>query len=412
MIRKDEVAELNQGRHMYKLGFGFIAMFSLTFGACVEDGQDGAIGAEGAEGATGAAGAMGAPGEAGPQFALPGVYTLTNASAGNQVAAYLRAETGSLSRMGRFATAGTGLGSGIGSQGSLVFDQKTQRFFAVNPGDDSISMMTIDQAGNLAMMSKVASGGKRPVSITVSGDTVYVANQGDVTAAAVNANISGFRISGNTLTPIAGSTRPLSGTADVHPTDIAFTPDGKFLVVAERLVSKLDTFALVNGVAQAGTFQTSAGMQPFAFDWSPEGYLVVAEVGGGAANGSSVSSYSISGTGTLTPITSALATAQTAACWLAMAGGHAYVANAGSGTLTGINVAESGALTLHDANGITAMPGAGPIDLAVTPDRGFLYSLAGSPRAINIFEIGSDGNLTSRGALTDVAATAVGLAAR
>ena len=79
----------------------------------------------------------------------------------------------------------------------------------------------------------------------------------------------------------------------MHPTDIAFTPDATHLVVAERFGNHLDTFALANGVAQPGSFQASAGQQPFAFDFSPEGYLVVAEVGAGGAGGSSVSSYAI-----------------------------------------------------------------------------------------------------------------------
>jgi len=293
-----------------------------------------------------------------------------------------------------------------------VFDAKSQRFFAVNAGDNTISMLAIDTDGHLSTLAMVPSGGIRPVSITVHGDMVYVANQGDLTAAAVNANISGFQVQGNKLVAIAGSTRALSATTDVHPTDIAFSPDGKFLVVAERFASKLDTFAVVNGVAQAGNFQTSAGMQPFAFDFSPEGALVVAEVGAGAANGSSLSSYSISATGALTPITSALATGQTAACWIVVAGGHAYVANAGSGTLTGVDIAESGALALHDQTGVIASPGPGAVDVAVTPDRGYLYSLAGSPRALHIYEIGTDGDLAERAALTDIPANATGLITR
>jgi 6-phosphogluconolactonase len=392
---------------MYKLGF--IAALSFSISGCVTDGQDGMDGTDGTAGATGAPGATG---PAGPQLPLPGVYTLTNASGPNQIAAYLRASNGSLSREGRYATGGNGLGAGIGSQGALVFDAASQRFFAVNPGNDTISMLALGAGGTLTTLSTVASGGKRPVSITVSGNTVYVVNQGDTAAATVNANISGFKIDGQDLVPIASSTKPLSGTGDVHPTDIAFTPDGKFLVVAERLASKLDTFAVVGGVAQVGSFQTSAGMQPFAFDWSPEGALVVAEVGSGGANGSTLSSYTISSTGTLTPITSALPTGQTAACWLVMAGGHAYVANAGSGTLTGVNVAETGALTLHEPSGVTASPGPGAIDLAVTPDRGYLYSLAGSPRALYVYEIGADGSLAPRAPLTDIPATAVGLATR
>jgi 6-phosphogluconolactonase (cycloisomerase 2 family) len=398
---------------MYKLGF--IAVLSFSVGACVTDGQDGSIGpagADGADGSDGTTGATGATGQPGPQFALPGVYTLANASGPNQVAAYLRGSNGNLSREGRFATGGAGLGAGLGSQGSLVFDAKSQRFFTVNAGDSTISMLAIDADGNLATLAMVPSGGTRPVSITVHGNMVYVVNQGDLAATAVNANISGFQIQGNRLVAIAGSTRALSATNDVHPTDIAFTPDGKFLAVVERFASKLDTFAVVNGVAQAGSFQASAGMQPFAFDWSPEGYLIVAEVGTGAAGASSASSYAISATGTLTPITSALPTLQSAACWLVTAGGYAYIANAASATLTGLNVSETGVLTLHDAGGITAMTGQGATDLAVSPDRGYLYSLSGNPRTIQAFEIHADGGLAGMVALPGVSATAVGLAAR
>jgi 6-phosphogluconolactonase len=404
---------------MYRLGF--IAGLALAVTGCVTDGKDGVMGAAGApgadgtdgsNGATGATGPTGAPGPGGPQLALPGLYTLSNAAAGNQVSAYLRSSNGNLSRKGGYATTGHGLGAGLGSQGSLVFDAGSQRFFAVNAGDNTVSMLAIDADGDLQAMSTVASGGTRPVSVTVHGGTVYVANQGDLAAAQVGANISGFQVQADRLVPIAGSTRSLSGTGDVHPTDIAFSPDGKFVVVAERLAHKLDTFAVVGGVAQAGDFQSSAGMQPFAFDWSPEGFLVVAEVGTGAAGASSVSSYAISNTGALTPVTAALPTLQSAACWLVMAGGHAYIANAASANITGVTVSETGALALRDASGVTATTGTGAIDLAVAPDHSYLYSLAGGPHTINVFAIAADGSLTAMPALSGAPATAAGLVAR
>lgn len=397
---------------------GLMAAFALTGAACVTDGQDGAMGEPGADGEDGEPGPMGAPGAdgdpgpAGPQLALPAVYTLSNASTGNGVAAYLRGSSGNLSRKGTYATGANGTGAGLGSQGALAYDAKTQRFFAVNTGSSSISMLALDGAGDMTSMSTVASGGMRPVSITVNDGIVYVANQGDTAATNVGANISGFRVVGNALVPIAGSTRPLSATTDVRPTDIEFTPDGKYLVVAERFANKLDTFAVVNGVAQPGTFQTSAGMQPFAFDFSPEGHLVVAEVGSGAANGSTASSYSIDTSGTLTPITSALPTLQTAACWLVTAGGYAYIANAASANITGLVIAENGVLSLRDASGITATTAAGSIDLAVPPDRGYLYALAGNPRQIHIFSINSDGSLAAMPALPGAPAAAAGLIAR
>lgn len=393
---------------MNKLGL----LTALALVGCVDDGMDGAPGAagkDGADGADGTNGSDGARGPAGPQQALPALYTLGNAADGNAVSGYLRSSNGNLSRNGSYATTGKGLGAGLGSQGALVFDAASQRFFAVNAGDDSISMLALDASGELTVQSKVASGGVRPVSIAVHGEVVYVVNQGNAQTAA---NISGFSVKNNALVAIAGSTRPLSAAGDVHPTDVGFTPDGAFVVVIERFAGKVDTFALVDGVAQAGNFQTSAGMQPFAFDFSPEGALIVAEVGNGTATGSSVSSYAIAETGVLTPITSALPTKQGAACWIAVAGGYAYIANAATANLTGVAVSETGALTLLDSSGVTAVTGAGANDLAVSPDHGYLYSLAGGPHEIRPFAIRADGSLTALPALSGVPATAVGLVAR
>jgi 6-phosphogluconolactonase (cycloisomerase 2 family) len=387
----------------------------LGLGGCVTDGKDGAPGSQGPQGPAGMNGSDGSNGNqgpAGPELALPGVYTLTNTTSTNQVASYLRATDGNLSRDGHFDTGGAGTGAGLGSQGALVFDEKTQRFFSVNAGDSTISMLALDEDGTMSAMSTVPSGGVHPVSIAVHDGVVYVANQGDPKATPVGANISGFQVMSDQLVAIAGSTQPLSGTTDVHPTDIGFSPDGAYVVVAERLANKLDTFALVGGVAKAGSFQASAGQQPFAFDWSPEGFLVVAEVGSGAANGSSVSSYAIDANGTLTAVTSALATHQTAACWLVTAGGYAYIANAASANLTGVAIDEDGGLTLHEASGITATTAGGSIDLAVTPDRGYLYALAGTPKSIYIFAIDLDGGLTPMSALPISAATPAGLVAR
>ncbi len=387
-------------------------------GAAGEAGPQGTPGTPGAAGEAGPAGDAGAPGEVGaageagppgPAFAPPAVYTTSNDPAGNQIVSFRRASNGNLTPNGFFATGGTGLGAGLGSQDALVFDAKKNRFFAVNAGDDSISMMALRPDGSLTMVAKVASAGVRPVAVAVSGDVVYVANTGDATHAA---NISGFRATETALTAIAGSTKTLSASLP-HPADLAFVPGKDLLVVTERDGNKIDTFALTAGVAADGKFTNSSGQGPFGFAFSAGGQLLVSEAQGGRVGETSDSSYAIDPTtAAVTVVTGSLLSGQTAACWLVVAGNTAYATNAASGNVTGMRVSATGALSLLDASGITGTVGGGATDTAVTPDDGYLYVLVGSTHALAIFAINADGSLTKSPSLTGLPNFAAGLVAR
>ena len=148
------------------------------------------------------------------------VYVLSNQASGNAVLAFARAADGTLSGPATYPTGGLGTGAGLGSQGALVLTDNARWLLAVDAGSDGVSAFRVDASG-LTLTDHVASGGDMPISVTAHGRHVYVLNAGGAS------NISGFRLStSGDLTPIAGSTRPLSG-AGTGPAQIEFSPDGR-----------------------------------------------------------------------------------------------------------------------------------------------------------------------------------------
>lgn len=341
--------------------------------------------------------------------AMPkGVYTLSNDVNGNQLVAYSRAADGSLTLLNSYPTGGTGTGTSLGDQNALVFDAAQNLFFAVNAGDHSISMLALKQDGTISLVYQALSGGFTPVSITSSGGLVYVVNAGK--PAGMGANIVGFQMAPNGLVPINNANKPLSANTPL-PAQIQFTPDGKSLVVTERMTNKIEVFPVTDGVAGQAKAQDSVGMTPFGFAFSSNGKLIVSEAAGGVANQGSTSSYSIAADGTLTPVSSKVASNQTAPCWVAVANNVAYVTNAGTNNITSYRVGTDGALTLL-ANGNSATTGMGPTDVDATDGGEFLYTLNSKDHSFSIYSIGTDGSLTKKPDFTGLPMNAVGLVAR
>ena len=329
------------------------------------------------------------------------VYTLTNSPAGNAVAVFGRAADGTLAPQGQFPTGGAGTGAGLGSQGAVVLSNDNRQLFAVNAGSNSISLFTVRPNG-LELDATVASGGTTPISLTVHDSLLYVLNAGGA------GNISGFTVGANSLTPIAGSTRAL-GTGSSGPAEVAFSPDGGTLVVAEKNSSTIDTYVVgADGIASAPTVSASVGATPFGFDFDNRGHLLVSNASGSA------SSYSISAAGA-SVISGAVLTHQGAPCWLIAAknGRYAYTANAGAGTISGFSVGQDGSLALLDPSGATANLGAGshPLDEAVSSNGHFLYNLTDGAHSISAFRIAEDGGLSPVDSIGGLPAGASGIAA-
>ena len=125
-----------------------------------------------------------------------------------------------------------------------------------------------------------ATGGLQPISVTEHDGVVYVVHAG-------SDSIAGFALGRNgRLRPIENSTRSLSGSG-VGPAEIAFTPDGRFLVVTEKNTNRILTFAVdSDGLAGAAQVQNASGTTPFGFAFGLHDQLFVTEAFGGALNGS------------------------------------------------------------------------------------------------------------------------------
>jgi 6-phosphogluconolactonase len=356
--------------------------------------------------------------------APPAVYATTNDLAGNAIQVYPRAADGSLSMPAQFSTGGLGSSHLYEeSQGALIYDPAQQLFLTVNSGDDTISMMLLHSEGFLELLSNAPSGGTYPKSVTIYKDLVYVLNNGQnavdggpdgASAAAVGGNISGLRIVDQKLVPIPGSTQPLSQFAVTGAAQVNFTPDGKILIVTERRTDRIDTYLVdSSGVAGPPKIQKSSGVTPYGFGFSAGGQVIVSESHRGDKNLSSISTYSIDATGTLTPITKALPTHQTDDCWIVVNGPYAYGTNTQeSFSITGVRVSPSGELSLLDDDGITGKTGQGCEDEAITNDAQFLYTLNILDRTISVFHLESNGQLTKLPDYKGIPGAAAGLVAR
>jgi 6-phosphogluconolactonase len=352
-----------------------------------------------------ALGASAAPASAQP--GAPGVvYTSTNSPEGNAVVAFDRSANGSLTPAGSFATGGSGTGGGLGNQGAVVLSNDHQLLFAVNAGSNQITSFEVTPHG-LRRADVVASAGVKPVSLTVHGRLLYVLN------AAGEGNISGFLIGhSGELTPLSGSTRPLSAPG-AGPAEISFNTDGSKLVVTEKVTNKIDTYAVgADGQASGPVVSSSAGPTPFGFALDRRDHLIVSEAFGGAAGQSALSSYNVASGGTLDTISASVHTGQSAACWVVTTdnGRFAFTSNTGSGNISAYAIGHDGSLTLLDG-GVSALTEAGPTDLALSENSHSLFVLNSGAHTIGAYRVENDGGLAQVDVAGGVPSGATGLAA-
>ncbi|HXP44836.1 MAG TPA: beta-propeller fold lactonase family protein [Candidatus Acidoferrales bacterium] len=325
------------------------------------------------------------------------VFVMTNAVDKNEVIAYRRASDGTLQEAGRFSTGGRGSGGNndpLESQGSLRLSEDHSLLFAVNAGSGSVSVFSV-HGSQLSLVDKVISGGSEPNAIALHGNLAYVVNVGG------SSNVVGFRLDNGKFRQIPNSTRFLS-TNTSGAGGLAFSPDGRFLVVIERLTNDIDVFSVQgDSTLSPIVVNPSAGPGAFSVSFAPNGAALVSETGpSGVTNGSAISSYEIASNGTLSPISTSVPTLGAANCWNVVApdGSFVYTSNAGSSTISGFAIANTGVLAALPGTVVGTNPeGSGNLDIAVSSDGRFIYTLNSAAGAIGIFSVQKDGTLLNVG---------------
>ena len=326
------------------------------------------------------------------------VFVQTDNPSGNQVVAYHRAADGTLSPAGTYATGGLGgvlAGSVVdhlASQGSLSYDPWHALLYAVNAGSNTVSVFAVS-GDRLARLQVLSSGGSFPVSVAVRGDLVYVLN------ALGGGRLQGYRVAGGGLIPIPGSGRALGldPTASPQftntPGQVAFTPDGRQLIVTTKANGNdIDVFGVRPGgrLSAAPVVNSAPGTVPFAISFDLYGHLIIAEAGTNA-----LATFALAPGGTVS-LVDAVPTGASATCWVTPAGPFLFASNAGSASESGYSSSFGGQLSLLGAG--TTDPGT--VDASAAAGGRYLYVQTGGSGIVDEFAVGDGASLTEIGAVT------------
>ena len=332
------------------------------------------------------------------------VYTNDNTAPLNTVAGFDRHADGSLTAMvgSPFAIGGSGTGHPDASQGSLELSADGRYLLAVDAGSNQISVLRIKPDGSLqpAQGSPIASNGVGPVSIAIHDALVYVANAGPGTSSG-DTNYTGFRLdSGGHLRAIPNSTYSLPN--DSKPAQVLFSGDGSKLAGTRIATSQIDSFVVGSdgrlthasgSPYDAQAFSPPQGWGQLGSEFSPTNpnELFVSDAhtaAGGAAFPGLVSSFSVAGDGTLTPVGAPVANDGGAACWIEIShdGEFLFVVNTASASISSYSIGSGGALMFLQSTG-AGQVGAGAEDARLSPDGSTLWVVESGTNAVTGFSV-------------------------
>jgi len=330
------------------------------------------------------------------------VYVQTNDADRNEVVVFARRAGGELERRNSFLTGGRGSGEPhLPSQSSVLVDGN--RLFVTNAGSDDVTVLSID-GDRLEVLDRIASGGSAPRSVAVHGGYLYALNTGG------EPNVTGFNLESDRLVAIKESTQP----AGTDPAQVAFSRDGRTLLVSDRADS-IHAFSVDSeGRAEQQVTYQSSGATPYGFDLTGDGVLVVVEAAGAQAGKASASSYRLGGPAQLAPLSGPVGNTRSEVCWAAISkdGRTVFVTNFGDGTISTYAIDTDGSIELREAVAGTTVDGKPGIrDEALSSDGEYLYALHADSGRVFGWKVGEDGRLDAVGSTNGLPLTAAGLAA-
>ena len=374
------------------------------------------------------------------------LYVATNKADGNTVVHYAKDATGRFQVAGEYPTGGLGTGDleipdlkkdpthplangddPLISAYAIIASDDRKHLVVVNPGDSSISLLRVTDNGGVTLVNKAKSSDRFPVSIATSGQYVVVASVGLDNN---NGSLSAYLIdSDGWLTSIEGSRRDLQA----RPSTVAFSADGRYVVVTELVTGKIKSFGLtdnqltldpisvVDSPRSEGRFQAI----PVGFDVTEtesgsniivsEARFLTPEFGLREESGvvplspkyswqtGSVSSYRLDHSGNLELVSADVLTGsgiedgEIANCWVALSpdGNTLWAANALSSSISTFEIGEDGSAELNNA---TAYKDDSELlffgDMAVNNVGDELYQLISNKGEVAIFNIDGNGNLS------------------
>jgi len=374
------------------------------------------------------------------------LYVATNKADGNTLVGFRRLSDGQFERIGEFATGGTGTGdleipaltkdethplangddpliSGYG----IVATDDSKHVLAVNAGDGTVSLLMVNSDYSLKLVNTAKASDKFPISIASTGRHVVVAsvgmdnNHGSISAYVINAS--------GELVAVPNSRRDLKA----RPSTVAFTNDGRHLVLNELVTGKIKVFALqgdslsTEPVSMVDSPRTEGRFQaiPVGFDigagdggdlilmsearfLTPEFGLreeanVVPQTPKYSWQTGSLSSYLVDSSGSISLVTGDVLTGaaveggEIANCWVALSPDQRtlWAANALSSSISSFAIDRDGSARLKNATAFKSEPELLFFsDMAVSDDGRSLFQLVGNSGQVMVFNIQENGDLS------------------